>query len=272
MNCWCPFGYEQYIVAKSVSKQFVLRWFGELHFGVRLRGRYLASALKGVNAATTILDVGCNCGQTSFWLHRRFPNASIKGLDIDHSLIEHCQSIARKLDVCKVRFDSIDLLDLREKNEYDLIICFDVLEHIADWETALHRLVSALKPGGRLLVHTPHKGYFQSSQFGLRRWFTASVANGHSEHVREGFVPEDFSVLAKRGLDCEIKFTFGSLTMWLHTFFEMYRNRSWLWHLVFTLPLLTLGIWDARVGHSIGGGLLIQASKVNGTGEKRIGD
>lgn len=241
-------------------KRVALRYFGELHFGVRLRGYYLAKALQNIQRVATVLEIGCNRGQTSFWLHRRFPYATINAMDIDSSLIAHCSMIAQKQDVCNLSFRTADLLDLQDENKYDLIVCFDVLEHIADWETALHRLAEALKPNGYLLIHTPHKGRFQDSRFGLRRWFNSLETNGNSEHVHEGFVPEDFGVLA--GIDYEIIFTFNLLTMWSHTWFEVYRSHSWLWHLVFTLPLLGIGMWDARFKKTDGGGLLIWGTRI----------
>src|SRR5205085_11921359 len=52
----------------------------------------------------------------------------------------------------------VRLIDLNgperpERNYYDLITCFDVLEHIPDQLATLRELTSYLRPGGRLLVN-----------------------------------------------------------------------------------------------------------------------
>lgn len=39
---------------------------------------------------------------------------------------------------------------------FDLIVCTEVLEHVADWPAAFANLARLLKPGGRLLVTCPH--------------------------------------------------------------------------------------------------------------------
>lgn len=39
---------------------------------------------------------------------------------------------------------------------FDLIVCTEVLEHVADWPTAFENLARLLKPGGQLLITCPH--------------------------------------------------------------------------------------------------------------------
>ena len=43
---------------------------------------------------------------------------------------------------------------------FDAITLTDVLEHVADEKTALDEMFRVLKPGGRLIITTPHKGLF----------------------------------------------------------------------------------------------------------------
>jgi SAM-dependent methyltransferase len=40
--------------------------------------------------------------------------------------------------------------------QFDFIVCTEVLEHVADWPQAFANLASLLKTGGRLLVTCPH--------------------------------------------------------------------------------------------------------------------
>jgi SAM-dependent methyltransferase len=39
---------------------------------------------------------------------------------------------------------------------FDLLVCTEVLEHVADWPTAFRNLARLMKPGGRLLITCPH--------------------------------------------------------------------------------------------------------------------
>lgn len=39
---------------------------------------------------------------------------------------------------------------------FDLIVCFEVLEHVADWQRAFSNFAALLKPGGRLFITCPH--------------------------------------------------------------------------------------------------------------------
>lgn len=40
--------------------------------------------------------------------------------------------------------------------QFDLIVCTEVLEHVAHWPNAFDNLAYLLKPGGRLLITCPH--------------------------------------------------------------------------------------------------------------------
>jgi SAM-dependent methyltransferase len=224
-----PFGAEQYVVEQTASGRWARRLLGELHYGVRLRGYYLARALNGLDDVQAILDAGCGYGQTAFYLRRRFSRAYVRGVDICPESVAHCQQIARYLGYADIDFALADLTTYSDGKTYDLIVCFDVLEHILDWEVALLRLVSLLRPGGWLVIHTPHRGRFQNSAFGLRRWFRSreeTIPAVRQGHVREGFLPEDFCMLEHFGLTYEVTYTFGPLAMWAHTLFEAYRGRS----------------------------------------------
>jgi SAM-dependent methyltransferase len=48
-----------------------------------------------------------------------------------------------------------DASSLQMKQEFDSVLCLNVLEHIADDETALASFAAALRPGGRLLLVVP---------------------------------------------------------------------------------------------------------------------
>jgi len=151
-----PFGVEQHVMERTAGGRWARRLLGELRYGVRLRGHYLARALNGMGNIQAILDAGCGYGQTIFYLRRRFPGAYVKGVDIHPELVAHCQQVARRLGYADMDFAVADLTAYSARQTHDLIVCCEVLEHIPDWEAALLRLVSLLQPGGWLIIHTPH--------------------------------------------------------------------------------------------------------------------
>jgi SAM-dependent methyltransferase len=253
-----PFGSEQALVESAPLRRWIWRWLGELHYGVRMRGWYLARVVHDLDRVGAILEVGSSRGQMAFWLRRRFPTALIQSIDVDPALVAHCVRLVEKSGARQLQFDVADVTTYADSRHFDLIICFDVLEHIVDWQSAVRQMVRLLSPGGRLVIHTPHRGRFQSPQFGLRRFRRSAEGARSPEHVREGFEPRDFEWLKELGEDYQIAFTFGSLAMWLHTVFEWYRSRSWFWRVVFTPPLYALAIVDSQRNPSDGGGLLVR--------------
>ena len=259
---WMPFGAEQASTQESTVRRWAFRLFGDLRFGLRLRGWYLARALRDMRGVRRILETGCSHGQMSFWLSRRFPDAVIRCVDIDPRLVAYCTDLAARQGVRNLEFIVADLSDYADPDTYDLVICFDVLEHIVDWQAAVRRMAALLRPGGRLLIHTPRRGRFQDPQFGLRRWFGPRGAAALSvEHVREGFAPEDFAFLRSVNMRYRAGLTFAPLAMWAHTAFEIYRERSWIWHLLLSPLLLALAKIEARRPAREGGGIFVRAVK-----------
>jgi len=70
---------------------------------------------------------------------------------------------------------TMDLVD-----EYDVIICFNVLEHVYEWQPAIANLKRALRPGGTLFVlvpalyplHDEPHDYWRFTEHALRRMFS----------------------------------------------------------------------------------------------------
>jgi len=50
----------------------------------------------------------------------------------------------------------VDVTDMVEEEEFDLILCMYVLEHVFDVGAAVENMRRALKPGGRLVISVPH--------------------------------------------------------------------------------------------------------------------
>jgi SAM-dependent methyltransferase len=95
-----------------------------------------------------LLDIGCALG---LFLQQARQFYRCSGCDVSHYAIEQ----ARTLLAPDVTFFQGELGKLPTSEQYDIITCFDVLEHIPDLESAWQNLGELLRPGGLLVLTVP---------------------------------------------------------------------------------------------------------------------
>lgn len=100
-----------------------------------------------------VLDAGCGEG---FGTHHLADHAaSVLGLDYSAEAIAACR---KTWDKPNLRFEQADLTgNSVPEGQYDLVLNFQVLEHIQDDAAFVARLRDFVKPGGRLLLTTPNR-------------------------------------------------------------------------------------------------------------------
>lgn len=105
--------------------------------------------------SSRILDIGCRYGSLIYNLHRQ-GYGHVYGFDINQKSINIGKAAYREISpklICGNRH-SLPFADAF----FDLVLMFDVLEHIGEVERYLQREVyRVLKQGGRLLFQTPNK-------------------------------------------------------------------------------------------------------------------
>jgi len=115
-----------------------------------------------------VLDVGCNRGETEFFLVNLYPYiGKVTGIDINPEAIGRAnQVLAEEYSSQKITFEQGDALDLKhENNTFDKIICLETLEWISEPLTAVKEIYRVLKPGGTALIgHTD----FESQLFATK--------------------------------------------------------------------------------------------------------
>jgi 2-polyprenyl-3-methyl-5-hydroxy-6-metoxy-1,4-benzoquinol methylase len=241
---------------------------GEFRYPIRLRKVILERSLPNYFFPKTVWDAGCGEGQNSFWLSKKFPNAQIFGSDIKKSNVEKCNLIAGLSKIINTTFIQKDILKNDIKN-IDMIVCFEVLEHINSYKDALNSFQNSLVSGGYLIIHTPADNLFQSPKWGLRKFFRPgkkTSPNHHEKgqyHVRSGFKLDDLaSELESIGFVIIKKhYTFGPLAMFAHIIYEWSRSRSKIWQIITLWPLVIMGCFDMLLPSPIGGGILIVSQK-----------
>jgi len=104
--------------------------------------------------AGPVLDVGCGNGIYTQWLAKKCAPA----FGIDHNL--------KNLNWAKTEFPDSHFLMANGENmpfpdEYfNAVMITEVLEHTRDDRSTLREIHRVMKPGGTLLLSTPHKGLF----------------------------------------------------------------------------------------------------------------
>lgn len=115
--------------------------------------------------AGKVLDVGCGQGAFSLHLHR---------LDCDVVMMDVLPVTAPEEGIT-VRQASV--LELEEEGLYDTVLLMEVIEHLIEPEDAIARSYDALKPGGRLLITTPHVPDWDSAPDHVWRFDEESVVD-----------------------------------------------------------------------------------------------
>jgi 2-polyprenyl-6-hydroxyphenyl methylase/3-demethylubiquinone-9 3-methyltransferase len=99
----------------------------------------------------TALDVGCGAGLLTEPLARL--GAEVTGLDASPELIAVAREHARALGL-EVDYRAGELEALEE--QFDLITCMEVIEHVADPAAFVKALAKRLAPDGLLVMSTPN--------------------------------------------------------------------------------------------------------------------
>lgn len=107
-----------------------------------------------------ILDAGCGVGIYAVHLARRFPRASVLGIDLSPVQIEAATDLAIQFHVSdRVSFRVGDLtspnLDTEFEKGWDVILLAEILEHLLDPAPTLKRLRSLLAPDGQMIISVP---------------------------------------------------------------------------------------------------------------------
>lgn len=138
----------------------IFGWRATLHHGDSLvwdRWRWLSRRLRKTHNGERLLDVGCGSGAFTIGTAKLgYHSLGLSWDERNQSIAEARARISRanmaKFEICDVRD-----LDAREhlKNQFDVIICTENIEHIIDDFRLMRAMAGCLKPGGRLLLTSP---------------------------------------------------------------------------------------------------------------------
>ena len=198
------------ILAGTIKKSPKLRvFFYKLLDLFFLRSWYVRKELKNIRKQKNkinldIFDAGSGFGQYSFFMSKNMRPCKIFSIDVKDNWIKDCTEFFKSSEINNVSFEVEDLTKINHQNKFDLILCVDVMEHIAEDRKVFQNFYNALKDGGYLLINTP-------SIYGGSDVHNDEDESFIGEHARVGYSPEDLkNKLEPLGFKIEnLKFAYG---------------------------------------------------------------
>jgi 2-polyprenyl-3-methyl-5-hydroxy-6-metoxy-1,4-benzoquinol methylase len=160
-------------VATDVPERFVPESMGGELLAAEHLARYEWAA--GLAPGRRVLDAGCGTGYGAEMLAAAGA-ASVVGVDTAAAVVEAARARANE----RIAFERADVARLPHADgSFDLVTCFEVIEHVPDPGAVLGELRRVLAPDGVLAVSSPNADRY---------------APGNPHHVRE-FTTSEFRAL-----------------------------------------------------------------------------
>jgi len=146
------------------------------------------AGLLGPTEGLRCLDLGSDNGVVSLVLRQR--GGSWASADLTEEAVASIRELVGS-DVHRVDASRLPFADA----EFDRVVVVDMLEHVADEAAFVSELARVTRPGGRLVVNTPH---LKRSALRRLRHALGQTDEKHG-HLRPGYTPEGLrSLLAGR--------------------------------------------------------------------------
>ncbi len=111
---------------------------------------YFFKSFKDVSNGLSLLDVGCGVGKFCYVANTLDYN--VTGIDISKNAIDIGMSFSNKYKLFNISLDEVIL----SKIKYDIVVAFEVIEHLSDPLIFLKKIKFVLKNGGKIFVTVPN--------------------------------------------------------------------------------------------------------------------
>jgi SAM-dependent methyltransferase len=237
-----------------------------------LRTWHVKKAMRNISKLfpgdASVLDAGSGFGQYTWYMSNMNSRWKIKAVDINNEQIEDCNRLFIKAGLSdRVTFLSGDLNALSDLSCYNIILSVDVMEHIEQDILVFQNFYNSLKDNGILLISTPSDKGGSDVHDKIGESFI-------DEHVRDGYSIKDITgKLSLAGFrNIEACYTYGkpgNISWQLSMKYPIQMlNVSYLffiimpfYYLIFFPVSIILNIFDLRLTHKSGTGLLVTARK-----------
>lgn len=163
----------------------------------------------------SFLDVGCGYG---FLLQEMLMRNDVRGVGVELSEQEACYGQKQlNLDIRNGSLSSSGL----SVGSFDLVSCFEVVEHISDPHSFIQELLGYVKPGGYLLVMTDNFESQVAKKLGAG--FPKWIPHSHISH----FGPKTFERLfSEQGIEVVDRLSYTPWELWARHYYFSLRGVS----------------------------------------------
>jgi len=119
-----------------------------------------------------ILDIGCGYGYGSWLLSKQARR--VVGIDSSDEVIVEARKRYRNENLT---FYVMDALDIDILGKFDLVTCFEVIEHLNNPLPLVDKIFFLLREGGRVIASTPNSKYTKSNPYHLQSFTTKEFCN-----------------------------------------------------------------------------------------------
>jgi SAM-dependent methyltransferase len=110
-----------------------------------------------------VLDAGCGSGYGAARLAQEA--REVLGIDVSQEAVDDATQQYR---AANLRFECADCLDIpAPAGTFDLVVAFEIIEHLNDWRKFLEQARRVLAPDGQFVVSTPNRLYYAEARAGL---------------------------------------------------------------------------------------------------------
>jgi len=231
--------------------------FEDSNWWFRSRNKIIIWSIKKYGTAfKEFLEIGCGTGYVLNEIDKNFLNTNLHAAEFLSEGLSFAQQ-----RVPRAKFRVMDATKLSDKNVYDAIGSFDVIEHIEDDKLALKNMFHALKQDGFLFLTVPQ-----------HKWLWSDIDES-SMHVRRYSRAELIAKLKNTGFKITFSTSFISILlpiMWLSR--KAVKNKSvnsknefniprWLNFLFESVMHIEIFLLKLGIRLPFGGSLLVVAHK-----------
>lgn len=101
--------------------------------------------------ASTVLDYGSGDGYGADFLAEHLTEVDIYATDIDEASVKEAKD--------KYRRKNLHFIHMKDLKKYDLVVSYQVIEHVEDVEEYLRQLQGMLNKSGKIIISTPDRRY-----------------------------------------------------------------------------------------------------------------
>jgi 2-polyprenyl-3-methyl-5-hydroxy-6-metoxy-1,4-benzoquinol methylase len=263
-------------IARFIGKSIFWRRVGYILINMTtLREWYIKKRLNKIldakNSDFKFLDAGSGIGQHALAVSNKYQKAKVDAIEQDSEQVADCIYFAQKTGQQNIKFFQGDLATIKSsKNDYDVMLCSSVLEHIQQDTKVMRLFHNSLKDDGYALIYVPQseQRIFRSLKKTMQKMVEEAGDQFPHGHVRY-YEPEELQQKLK-SVGFEIVETvvtygvFGRIAYDIVTTvqYSKYFKLLFPFYLILIHPfVLLIMLADYLIKNKKGNGLLVVAHK-----------